>query len=85
MIVPPVEEGDTQSDPSVAYEIITTQLHPAHHTFVPAAPHPPHPPVFAVPAVPAVVFHPFHHQAVPAPHKSKYGVTLYPPPPHPPA
>lgn len=76
VIVPPVEEGDTPSLQSVAYEIITIPVQPAHHTCVPAAPpHPPHP-LFAVPAVPAVVLHQFHPPSVPVPHISKYGVTL---------
>jgi len=80
VIVPPVEEVDTPSLPSVAYEIITTQEPPlAPVKFHCPAPQPP-PPVFAVPlvGVPQVLPfhpHPFHQFPIVAPH------THQPPPP----
>ena len=87
VFVPPVELGETQSDPSVAYEIITIPLHQVHHTHIAAHPafeahhHPPHP-VFAVPLLP------LHDTEAlpppPAPHVPAVPCPLYvlAPPPH---
>ena len=83
VIVPPVELGDTPSEPSVAYEMTTTPEPP-----LPPAPDPPppphHHPVFAVPAVPA-----FASQTPPAPHPpvppAPFVVNSDCPPPHHPA
>lgn len=62
VIVHPVEEGDIQSEPLVAYDNITIPLHPVPPVeFTP----PPHPePVFAVAGEPFHHTHPFHHHAV---------------------
>jgi hypothetical protein len=58
VFVPHVEDGETQSDQSVAYEIITIQSEPAHQALFHHA-HQPEP-VFAVALLP-VVAHAFHH------------------------
>ena len=88
VIVQPVDVGETQSEPFVAYDMITIpepQFHPFQ--FHPDPPPPPQP-VFAVAFVPA---HPAASPPLPpppephVPFRSKYGVRLYPPPPPPPA
>lgn len=68
VIVPPVEVGDTPSEPSVAYETITTPLHPTSPVVFTDAPD--HHPVLAVPLVPTPVTPQYpapHHPAPPAP------------------
>lgn len=64
VIVPPVEEGDIQSLPFVAYEIITTQLQPVHQvTYQSLAPQPQLPVLFAQlsQALLCQLIQPFHH------------------------
>ena len=69
VIVPPVDEVLTQSDQSVAYDIITTHLPHTHQA--PALAHPPphHHHRLSVPAVQALLdAHQLpHHQAPPSP------------------
>jgi hypothetical protein len=68
VIVPPVELVEIPSDQSVAYEIITIQLHHTSQVVFTDAPEPHQ--VFAVPLVPTPVAHPNpapHHPAPPAP------------------
>lgn len=80
VIVPPVEEVDTQSLQSVAYDIITIPLHPLHQGKELVEPHPPHH-LFAVQFCAITVQYQFHppqfHQAHQATHTSSHH-----PPPH---
>lgn len=83
VIVPPVDVLDTPSDPSVAYEIITTHEPPVPHEPDPQPPQPPQP-VFAVHAVHAVVNHEPPQPPQPVPH-DPFDVNSDSPPPQPPA
>lgn len=63
VIVPPVELGEIQSEPLVAYEIIIIPLQPVPHQFK-LFHHPHHPPKFAVPLLQTQVLLQFHHHPV---------------------